>query len=77
MFAGPPPLNPDELIISETMRDVLRIASEEYELVIIDTPPTAVSDAVPLISEVSGVLVVARLEQHDPGCRDRSGSPTS
>jgi Mrp family chromosome partitioning ATPase len=44
------------------MRQVIDTAEREYDLVVIDTPPTSVvSDAIPLVKEVSGVLVVARL----------------
>jgi Mrp family chromosome partitioning ATPase len=36
--------------------------SEKYDLIVIDTPPTSVvSDAIPLVKNVDGVLVVARL----------------
>lgn len=62
VVAGPLPPNPVDLIESERMRIVLREAEERYELVVIDTPPTSVvSDAIPLIREVSGVMVVARI----------------
>ena len=64
LFAGPLPPNPDELLESEGMRDVIRMAEEEYELVVIDTPPTSVvSDAIPLVNEVTGVIVVGRLDR--------------
>jgi receptor protein-tyrosine kinase len=64
IFAGGPPPNPDELMESERMRELLREAESDYELVLIDTPPTSVvADAVPLLREASGVLVVARLDQ--------------
>ena len=44
------------------MRELIRQAQRDYELVVLDTPPTAVvSDAVPLIKQVSGVIVVSRL----------------
>jgi polysaccharide biosynthesis transport protein len=62
IFAGPIPPNPDELIESDRMRDIIETAERDYDLVVIDTPPTSVvSDAIPLIKEVSGVLVVARV----------------
>jgi capsular exopolysaccharide synthesis family protein len=64
IFAGALPPNPDELVESESMREILRATEERYDLVVIDTPPTAVvADAIPLIKEVSGVLVVGRLEK--------------
>ena len=44
------------------MRELIRQAQRDYDLVVLDTPPTAVvSDAVPLIQQVSGVIVVSRL----------------
>jgi receptor protein-tyrosine kinase len=62
LFAGPLPPNPDELIDSKRMRELIATAERTYDLVVIDTPPTSVvSDAIPLVKEVSGVLVVARL----------------
>jgi capsular exopolysaccharide synthesis family protein len=62
ILAGSLPPNPDELMESTQMLDFLRIAEDKYDLVLIDTPPTSVvSDAIPLIREASGVLVVSRL----------------
>jgi Mrp family chromosome partitioning ATPase len=52
------------LIDSETMRELLSWAEATYDLVVVDTPPTAVvSDAIPLLTRVSGVLVVCRLKK--------------
>jgi succinoglycan biosynthesis transport protein ExoP len=60
--AGPPPSNPAELLESETMAALLQNATKRYDLVLVDTPPAlAVSDVTPLLSQVDGVLVVARL----------------
>jgi succinoglycan biosynthesis transport protein ExoP len=62
LVAGTPPPNPSELIESQAMADLLCWASENYELVIIDTPPLAVvSDAISLLGQVDGVLVVSQL----------------
>jgi polysaccharide biosynthesis transport protein len=58
--AGPPPPNPTELVESDRMRTVLSWAEQQYDLVIIDTP-AVVADAIPLMEQVSGVLVVVRL----------------
>jgi len=64
IVAGPLPPNPHDLIESVAMRDLMHEAEKQYELVVIDTPPASVvSDAIPLVSEVSGVLVVARLSR--------------
>jgi capsular exopolysaccharide synthesis family protein len=60
--AGAVPPNPIDLLESEAMERLIRDAEERYELVIVDTAPTAVvSDAIPLIKKVSGVIVVTRL----------------
>jgi capsular exopolysaccharide synthesis family protein len=62
ILAGAVPPNPADLLESRRMRKLLEDAQDEYDLVIIDTPPTfVVPDAVPLIKQVSGVLVVARI----------------
>lgn len=62
LVAGPPPPNPSELLESTAMQNLLDWAATQYELVIIDAPPAAVvSDAIPLVARVSGVLVVSRL----------------
>lgn len=62
LFAGWTPPNPAQLIESDGMQSLLRKAEKEYDLVIVDTPPLpVVSDAIPLVNQVSGVVVVARL----------------
>jgi succinoglycan biosynthesis transport protein ExoP len=60
--AGFPPPNPHELIESKRMAELLEELSSDYDLVVIDTPPLlSVSDAIPLIGRVDGVLIVSRL----------------
>jgi capsular exopolysaccharide synthesis family protein len=62
IVSGPPPPNPAALIESESMKEVLAQLAERYDLVVIDTPPVGVvSDAFPLIREVDGVILVARM----------------
>ena len=62
LLAGPTPPNPSDLIESEHMSDLMRSAKDTYDMVVIDTPPaTVVSDAAPLVKQVSGVMVVVRL----------------
>jgi capsular exopolysaccharide synthesis family protein len=64
IVAGAPPPNPAELIESHKMADVLKELATRYDLVVIDTPPSSVvSDAFPLIRQVSGVIVVSSLNQ--------------
>jgi Mrp family chromosome partitioning ATPase len=44
------------------MRELLSGAERDYDLVVLDTPPISiVSDAVPLLTQVSGVVVVSAL----------------
>lgn len=62
LVAGHPPPNPAELLESKAMQDLLAWAAEHYELVLIDTPPIAVvSDAMPLLGKVDGVVLVSQL----------------
>ena len=63
LLAGPIPPNSAELLESPRMAGLLREARTQYDLVVLDTPPTVVSDAIPLIPQVSGVLVVTRLRR--------------
>lgn len=61
LLGGPVPPNSAELLESEAMSSLLAQARERYDIVIIDTPPTLVADAIALIPKVSGVIVVSRL----------------
>lgn len=62
LFAGRRPPEPTDLLQSASMANFLKQVEQEYELVVIDTPPVAVvSDAIPLIAMVGGVIVVGRL----------------
>jgi capsular exopolysaccharide synthesis family protein len=60
--AGTPPPNPSELLASHRMRELLHGLSGLADIVIIDTNPLlSVSDSLPLLDSVSGVILVARL----------------
>lgn len=60
--AGPPPPNPAELLEGTRMSELLAWAEDNYDRVLIDTPPVSlVADAVPLFGKVGSVLVVGRL----------------
>jgi capsular exopolysaccharide synthesis family protein len=62
LVADPIPPNPTDLIEPDRMSGLIRAAERQYDLVVIDTPPTSVvSDAIPLVKQVSGVIVVCRL----------------
>jgi Mrp family chromosome partitioning ATPase len=50
-----------DLLDTDAMADLLREADESYDYVVIDTPALGeVADAIPLVSQVDGVLVVSR-----------------
>jgi capsular exopolysaccharide synthesis family protein len=62
--AGSPPPNPAALISSEAMRELLSDLESRFDLVVIDTPAAlAVSDSVPLLQSVSGVVLIARMNR--------------
>jgi receptor protein-tyrosine kinase len=62
MPAGAVPANPPALLESQAMKELITQAEKTYDFIVIDTPPLlAVADAIPLISMVSGVLVVSGL----------------
>ncbi|MFL5781799.1 MAG: polysaccharide biosynthesis tyrosine autokinase, partial [Thermoleophilaceae bacterium] len=62
VVSGPIPPNPSDLMESDRLRQLIKAAEAEYDLVVVDTPPTSVvSDAIPLVTQTNGVIVVARL----------------
>ncbi|WP_165831798.1 polysaccharide biosynthesis tyrosine autokinase [Brachybacterium endophyticum] len=63
MTAGVESPNPAELLESQTMRDLLSELSEEYDLVIIDTPPVmATADTLSVAAVADEVLLVVRTD---------------
>jgi succinoglycan biosynthesis transport protein ExoP len=59
--AGPPPPQPAELLGSDLMRGLLQRWREEYDHIVIDTPPAlTVTDAVLLSPAVDAVILVIR-----------------
>ena len=59
LTSGVIPPNPSELLGSERMQQILERAREEYDYVLIDTPPVLpVTDALVLSSIVDGVVLV-------------------
>jgi polysaccharide biosynthesis transport protein len=59
--AGTPPPNPAELLASGNMRDVLAQLREQYDHIVVDTPPSlSVTDAVVLSPRADAVLLVIR-----------------
>jgi capsular exopolysaccharide synthesis family protein len=62
--AGPPPPNPSALVSSDGMQRIVEELESQSDLVIIDTPAAlAVSDPLPLMRNVSGIVVVARMNR--------------
>jgi len=59
--SGPIPPNPSELLGSKKMKDLVSTLSEEYDLILFDTPPVlAVADAQILSGLCDGVVLVIR-----------------
>ena len=59
LTAGVIPPNPSELLGSERMQNILQRAQEEYDYVLIDTPPVLpVTDSLVLGSMVDGLILV-------------------
>jgi len=64
LTAGTPPPNPAELLASSNMRDILAELREEYDHIIVDTPPTlSVTDAVVMSTRADAVVLVIRSGQ--------------
>ena len=58
---GPIPPNPSELLGSKKMRDMLDYAKDQYDIIMLDTPPVlAVTDAQILANFVDGSILVIR-----------------
>jgi polysaccharide biosynthesis transport protein len=62
--AGTPPPNPAELLASTNMKDILTELCEQYDHIVIDTPPTlSVTDAVVMSTRADTVVLVIRSGQ--------------
>ncbi|MCU1306566.1 MAG: capsular exopolysaccharide family [Acidobacteriaceae bacterium] len=71
--AGPPPPHPAELLGSEVMRNLLNSWRDQYDHIIVDTPPVlSVTDAVLLSVEMDTVLLVIRSAQTSKDALRRS-----
>lgn len=61
LATGQLPPNPAELLVSDSFRSTMERLSEQYDLVVIDTPPVLVaSDAATVAAHAGTVLLVAR-----------------
>jgi capsular exopolysaccharide synthesis family protein len=64
LSSGALPLNPTELVGSQQMRGILASLREQYDYVLIDSPPVMLaSDAVLLSTMVDGVVLVANAQR--------------
>ncbi len=64
LTSGSIPPNPAELLGSDLMTGFLEDVSRDFDYIIIDTPPiNVVSDALPLIRESDGVVLIVRSNQ--------------
>ncbi|MBQ5840912.1 MAG: CpsD/CapB family tyrosine-protein kinase [Clostridia bacterium] len=62
--AGPIPPNPSELLGSQRMNAMLEELKGQYDYIFIDTPPmTVVTDALLLLPQTAGAVLVARQRQ--------------
>jgi tyrosine-protein kinase len=62
LLSGGEAVNPPALLGSEAMARLLQSVTEDHDYVLIDVPPPLeVSDAVPLLRLVDGIILVARL----------------
>ncbi|MHB9024892.1 MAG: GumC family protein [Armatimonadota bacterium] len=63
ILAGPPPPNPPEVLNSQQMRNIVKSLASQYDIVIVDSPPTAGLSDVPVISTfVDALLFVVRMD---------------
>lgn len=66
LFSGATTSNPSGLINSKRMGELLRSVAEEFDYVIIDTPPVGVVvDALLLASKIDGYLIAQRADYSD------------
>ena len=57
--SGPIPPNPSELLGSNKMKELLKELKNEFDIILIDSPPiVVVTDALVLANEVDGVIMV-------------------
>ena len=73
LCSGPTPPNPSELLSSTKFENALNEAFEQYDVVIVDTPPLiAVTDALLLRKHFDELLLIVRLNKTEKGALDRS-----
>ena len=64
LFSGDIPPNPSELLSSDILQNLIEEMSEEYDYILVDTPPVnVVSDACLVANQLDGVLLLVRKDQ--------------
>jgi len=59
IYSGPVPPNPSDFVLSDKLKEIINRAKEEFDYVIIDTPPAGLlSDSVYLIQNVDASIFV-------------------
>lgn len=62
---GPRPSNPSELLGQPQFKELLDVVREQYDLVLVDTPPVlAVTDPSVVAPRVDGLLLLIRITKH-------------
>lgn len=61
LAGGAEAANPPALLASAAMGELLRSAAADFDQVLIDAPSLQVSDAMPLLRAVDGIVIVARM----------------
>jgi capsular exopolysaccharide synthesis family protein len=65
LTVGPRVDNPAELLLSPRFTELVAVLREQYEFVIIDTPPVlAVTDPAAVAAHADGVVLVVRITKH-------------
>ncbi len=60
--SGPIPPNPSELLMSDTMGEIIKKLRQEYDIIVLDTPPLGlVSDALDLVQYADTSIFMVRL----------------
>ena len=74
--SGPVPPNPADLLSTGRIRKIIAEASEKFDLVVIDGPPTLGLADAPLLAAAAGnVLFVIESGAHADARRDRGAEP--
>ncbi len=70
--SGVVPPNPAELLASNRMKELVDELSKSFDYIVLDTSPiNVVSDALPLVNLVDGVVVVVRQNYTDKGALEK------